>query len=254
MLRGWPTLTIDPLSPKKPRADRAVPRPVGQGLECGSCAAIAAAPQSANPLYLRALLDELRVFGAHEQLEVRIAYYLAAQTIPSCISGFSPATKKTTSRTGPTWFATRCGSCGRRVGSSPEQLLDLLGEDRQPLPSAWWSPLYLAAEQALVSRSGLIGFFHDYLRQAVAARYLPSEQERHGAHQRLAHSFPAQEIGARKIDELPWQLAEAKAYPKLYDLLTDLNFFVAAFATNKIIFGLTGRGRKPVTSKDGRWL
>ncbi|NIN98725.1 MAG: hypothetical protein GTO49_27885, partial [Anaerolineae bacterium] len=76
-----------------------------------------------------------------------------------------------------------------RRGLSEAELLDMLGSDGQPLPSAHWSPLHLAAEQSLVSRSGLIGFFHDYLREAVAHRYLPEEADRHAAHMQLAEYF-----------------------------------------------------------------
>ena len=36
---------------------------------------------------------------------------------------------------------------------------------------AVWSTLYLALEESLVSRFGRLGFFHDYLRQAVEREY-----------------------------------------------------------------------------------
>ncbi len=51
-----------------------------------------------------------------------------------------------------------------RRGLSETELLD---HDGQPLPRARWSSLFLGAEQSLTSRGGLIGFFHDYPRQAV---------------------------------------------------------------------------------------
>lgn len=38
--------------------------------------------QCGSPLFLRTLLEELRVFGSFEQLEARILGYLAAKTIP----------------------------------------------------------------------------------------------------------------------------------------------------------------------------
>ena len=120
-----------------------------------------------------------------------------------------------------------------RRGLSEAELLDLLGHDGIPLPRARWSPLHLAAEPSLVNRSGLIGFFHDYLRQAVEGRYLPTEKERREAHLRLASYFGRQELGARKIDELPWQLAQAEAWQALYDLLADLPFFDAAYQANE---------------------
>ena len=37
--------------------------------------AVASSEQAANPLFLRALLEELRVFGTHERLDERIDYY-----------------------------------------------------------------------------------------------------------------------------------------------------------------------------------
>ena len=43
----------------------------------------------------------------------------------------------------------------------------MLAENGEPLPRACWSPLFLAAEQSLTSRGGLIGFFHDYLRSLL---------------------------------------------------------------------------------------
>ena len=43
---------------------------------------IAAAPQTANPLFLRAMLEELRLFGVHERLDERLAHYLSAVSIP----------------------------------------------------------------------------------------------------------------------------------------------------------------------------
>jgi nephrocystin-3 len=42
---------------------------------------IAAASQTANPLYLRALLEELRLWGDHERLEKCIDGYLESGTI-----------------------------------------------------------------------------------------------------------------------------------------------------------------------------
>ena len=39
---------------------------------------IVSAPQTENPLYLRALLDELRVSARHETLDQRIDHYLSA--------------------------------------------------------------------------------------------------------------------------------------------------------------------------------
>src|SRR5207302_1058275 len=56
---------------------------------------------------------------------------------------------------------------------------------RDPLPQALWSPFYLAAEHALVNRGGLIGFAHQYFRDAVERRYLATESTQTTTHQDL---------------------------------------------------------------------
>jgi hypothetical protein len=43
---------------------------------------------------------------------------------------------------------------GARRGLQEGELLELLGHDDQPLPRLQWSPLYLAARQSMVGRSG----------------------------------------------------------------------------------------------------
>jgi tetratricopeptide (TPR) repeat protein len=120
-----------------------------------------------------------------------------------------------------------------RKGLSEAELMDLLGSDGKPLPRAIWSPLYLVAEQSLVSRSGLIGFFHDYFREAVRNRYLITEKQQNEMHLHLADYFNKQTLNPRKIDELPWQFASARAWQSLYDLLSDLDFFESTWRVNE---------------------
>ncbi|MBF8277206.1 MAG: tetratricopeptide 2 repeat protein [Candidatus Brocadiaceae bacterium] len=101
------------------------------------------------------------------------------------------------------------------------------------MPRAYWSPLYLAAEESLVSRSGLLNFFHDYLRKAVEDRYfhdtikkcLDTEKKRL-AHLRLADYFDKKELDARKVDELPWLLRQAEARDRLRACLLDIDQFL----------------------------
>jgi len=181
-------------------------------------------------LYLRALLDELRVFGIHEKLDDRIEHYLAAATIPGLY-------EKVLERYEADYERDRVALAqdamtllwAARRGLSEAELLDMLGTDQGPLPRAHWSPLYLAAESSLVSRSGLIGFAHDYIRQAVQDKYLPTEREQRSVHLQLVEYFEPRDLDSRKVDELPWQLAQTKSWQRLATLLADLPFFEAAW-------------------------
>jgi tetratricopeptide (TPR) repeat protein len=196
---------------------------------------IAEAPQSSNPLYLRTLLEELRLFGIHEKLNIQIDSYLEA---------ISPETlyEKILARYEQDYERDRKNLIqdtmqllwASRRGLSETELLDLLGsEEGLPLPSAYWSPLYLATEQSFTNRVGLLCYAHDYLRQAVENRYLSTESERISAHLHLANYFECRELSPRKIVELPWQFSKAGEWQRLASLLQDQSFFSATWETNE---------------------
>lgn len=229
--RGWPSIEVGPLEPGE-RKRLIVEYLAGftKTLSPDRVERIAAAPQAANPLFLRVLLEELRLWGDHLTLDAAIDHYLSATELDDLFGMILARYEKDYERERPSlvrdamtllWAARR--------GLTEAELLDLLGVGDEPLPAGHWSPLFLAAEQALVTRSGYVGFFHDYLRQAVQRRYLPGETEQRGVHLRLADYFADRELGTRKVDELPWQLAEAGAWDRLASLLGDLSFFGAAW-------------------------
>jgi tetratricopeptide (TPR) repeat protein len=195
---------------------------------------IAGTRQAENPLYLRVLLDELILFGSHERLDEYILHYLAAKTVVELYTLVLERYEQDyeRERLGLVKEAMSLLWAARR-GLSEVELLDMLGENKQPMPRAYWSPLYLAAEPELINRAGLIGFFHNFLRRAVEGRYLRDEQLKRSAHLRLADYFEGRESGMRRMEEQPWQLAQAKSWEKLFALLTNLDFFLAAWEVNE---------------------
>lgn len=170
---------------------------------------IANAEQSANPLYLRVLLDELRIFGIYEELDQRIDHYLIAKTpielyklvIERWESDFGKdENKKKTTLVADTltmFWSTR-------HGLNEAEMLDILGNKGNPLPRAKWSPFFLSMGDALVSKGGLLNFSHGHLKKAVEVKYLTSKEQQKKARFKLAGYFDRQETGARKADELPW--------------------------------------------------
>jgi len=232
--RGWPSLEIEPLefAERKLLIVKYLAQ-YSKALDPERVELLAGARQTSNPLFLRALLDEIRLWGDHDTLGPEIDRYLKAPSIDSLyeliLRRYDADYER--DRPGLTRDAFSLLWAARR-GLSETELLDLLGADGQPLPRAFWSPLFLAIESSLTSRSGLLGFFHDYLRQAVEHRYLPTQQARTAAHLRLADYFAPREISLRKVDELPRQLSQAAAWPRLADLLSKLPFLQAAWRIN----------------------
>jgi tetratricopeptide (TPR) repeat protein len=232
--REWRSFELPPLqTAERERLIADYLRQYAKALDRHQIEEIAAAPLAGNPLFLTALLEELRVWGVYETLPDQIRHYLASASVGDLFQRILARYEGDYDRDRPGLVRDALSAIwAARHGLSEVELRDLLGHDGDPLPAAYWSPLYVAAERSLVSRSGLLGFFHDYLREAVRERYLPTGQDRQSAHTRLADYFAARERNPRKIAELPWQLAQAQQWQRLAGVLADLPFLADAWNQN----------------------
>ena len=84
--RGWETLRVEPLTTDERRQmiEHYLAR-FAKKLDAQRLDRLAAAPAAANPLFLKILLDELRVTGTHEGLDDRLTEYLKAKDIPALL-------------------------------------------------------------------------------------------------------------------------------------------------------------------------
>ncbi len=233
--REWPSIEVKPLEDNERK--QLIRDYLGQyrkSLSKPRVEKIASAEQTRNPLFLRALLDELRLFGVHQHLDRAIEYYLSSEDAPSLYEKVLNRLERDYDRDWPGLVkdAMTCIWASRR-GLSEAEFLDLLGAGGERLPPAQWVHFHNAVERMLVNRGGLLGFAHDYIREAIDGKYLSDEKKRKTARLRLADYFAKQDLSPRKVDELPWQLAEAESWQGLYDLLADLEFFEAAWQKNQ---------------------
>jgi tetratricopeptide (TPR) repeat protein len=233
--RDWTLLEVEPLElgERRDLIDAYLSRFAKQ-LGADRIERIAQAPRAANPLFLRAILEELRVIGVHEQLDTQIDHYLAAASPVDLFGKILERFEQDYERGRPGLVADAMSLIwAARRGLAESELLDILGADGEPLPHAVWSPLYLASDQSFMERSGRIGFAHDFMRRAVQERYLATGERQHGAHLRLADYFDETRLSGRAIDELPWQLRRARAWDRLRDLLADPGFLERAWRTDR---------------------
>jgi tetratricopeptide (TPR) repeat protein len=231
--RGWPTLTVQPLDPpERRRLIGEYLRRAGRNLGEPRVERIAAAEQSANPLFLRTVLAEL-CLAPPELLDHRLQTFLAAPGPEALFTRMLERFEGDFERQRPglvgeamtlLWAARR--------GLSEEELLSMLGNVRtgEPLPVAQWTPLRLAAGHALVSFGGRFGFSHDAMRRAVVERYTPRPEQRKGPHWRLAAYFRSRGRTSRAVEESPFQLVLADGWEQLYRLLSDPEFIQAAWS------------------------
>ena len=202
----------------------------GKSLDGSRIEKIASSKQTSNPLFLRSLLDELIVFGFHENLDRAIDYYLSSKTIPELFERILKRVERDYEIEWPgiAEDALRAIWASRR-GLSEEELSDLLGVGDNPMPRSQLTELLAGIEAFLVRRAELLNFGHDYIRQAVLNRYLSSDDKRTNAHLKLADYFERERISQRSLDELPWHLAESGEWKRLHSLLGDPVFFGKAW-------------------------
>jgi tetratricopeptide (TPR) repeat protein len=209
---------------------------LGRQLAEPQLAQLLAAPQTANPLYLQVILEELRLFGDAFKLGQRLTYYLEAETIPAL---YQKVLARLEADYQPAAYPNLVNQAlsllwATRQGLSESELLTLLNQPQtEPLPQAIWSPLYLALSSALVNRAGFLNFFHDYLRQAVEQRYLSETDYKKAIHRQLADFFATLPLNSRQADELPYQLEQAGEKTRLQACISEIPMFLQLMRDDK---------------------
>ncbi|HEU4888653.1 MAG TPA: tetratricopeptide repeat protein, partial [Thermoanaerobaculia bacterium] len=241
---GWPTLTVQPLTVDERRQIIArVLREAGKVLDERHVVRLAEALPTANALFLRSVLEELRAFGVRERLEEMLECYLAPRETDRTPPALHDLFARILARYEEDYERERPRLVGdamalvwaSRRGLEESDLLALLGGGGDdPLPQAYWAPLYCAAEHSLIDRAGRITIAHHAMREAVRQRYLSTAQAQRAVHARLADHFEKREAGPRKVEELPWQLARAGEYRRLSRVLADLPFLEQAWKASRV--------------------
>jgi hypothetical protein len=164
-------------------------------------------PATANPLFLLVALEELRGFAPYERLNERIAAFpregdtvtaIFTQVIERLAEEFNHKLVET--------VLTLLASARR--GLSERELQELVAglDGADDL-----FPVLRQLRPYLLSRAGLIDFYHRNLFKAVRECYLPSEEQQRHAHGRLAEYFNAQDYWLESLEE---QQRRAKSLPR----------------------------------------
>ncbi len=189
-----------------------------KGLSAAQLRTIADDPKCSLPIFLRTVLEELRLSGSFENLDARIDHYLACRDTDDL---FRLVLERLEGDYGADAVRNVLTSLrAARHGLSETELIEITGIGRTAL-----STLLIALEYHLSQIDGLIAFSHEYLRRAVSRRYLSGDGSRREAHLRLARYFREQPLDERKADELPWQLREGKEWNGLMEAVSDIDMF-----------------------------
>jgi tetratricopeptide (TPR) repeat protein len=227
--RGWASLRVQPLTPdERHRLIADYLARFGKKLDAPRLERLAAAPAAANPLYLKILLDELRVTGTHERLDERLANDLSAPDTAALLRMVLARYERDYERDRKGLVSEALGLIwAARRGLTETELLRLLRPTDLPwLPLATWAPLRAALEEGLVDRGGILNFAHDFLGAAVEAAFVPDANAAKHLRLWLVDEFEAQPITTRSCDELPWLLRMAGERDRLRACLLDIGRFL----------------------------
>ncbi len=224
--RGWQTLGMQPLTEKEREA--VVVRYLSEyhkALSSEQVGRLAADAKCAHPLFLRTLLEELRIDSSHEQLESRIERYLRTtgtedlfqQVLERMEDDYS--TRSVREVMSLIW-------CSRQ-GLDETDLADITGIGRLKL-----STMLSGLDYHLVRKDGVLTFFHDYLRRAVGKRYLSSSDAQQEFWRRLAQYFEGMTIDARTALELLGALEHLGDREALERALAQIDRFAALWASD----------------------
>lgn len=184
-------------------------------------------PLSGNPLFLLTVLEELRVFGVHEQLERRLHALLspplgkAPDEAPTVDDVFEHVLARIEEDLGRGGVQSAMESIwASRGGLYQDELLAIAG-----IAPATWAAMANALDEALYESGGRIQFTHDYLRKAVEDRYGLTTQSRFRAvHHKLGDFFTKR---ARK-ENGEWDRTEQRA------MLDNVYHYVKANGLNEV--------------------
>jgi len=163
---------------------------------------------ASNPLFLRVVLDELRIDANHDTLATMLNDYLTSQGLVELFEKVIARCEKAYQQSHVREVLTLIYAA--RYGLSETELLDIINEGdekRAILPQRFLSAFVYGLGGYLADREGLYDFMHDALRLAVGNLYINSESERN-ARQKIAHYFSKVDVTQRQIDELPWHLVQ----------------------------------------------
>lgn len=174
------------------------------------------------PLFLKTILEELRVSAVNDVLDVRLDDYLKAAKMPDLYARILAQIEDECGKD----FVSQALSLiwASRAGLEEDEIIAIISQtQRMALGPAGlaWERLRNRLADNLRDSQGRVAFSHDYLRQAVEAVYLKSEDAKRRAHLTIADRFAAREADSRQAEEVPFQLREANAWEALEAFLVN---------------------------------
>lgn len=184
-----------------------------------------------HPLFLKTLLEELRLVGRHEELDAQIESYLASTGTEDLFQRVLERLEDDYSQRAVRDVMVLLSAS--RNGLDERELSEIGGLARLKVAT-----MMAGLDYHLVRKEGHLTFFHDYLRRAVEKRYLADESRKRSAHLQIAEYFQngvtasiarSRIVPLRMADELAYQLHVTGATTRLVECLSTMPVFLSLY-------------------------
>ena len=229
--RGWSELPVGELDPAESLglASDFLSQRYGKELSKQEIELLLANPMSKMPLWLTAVLEELRLFGDYASLGRYLELYTSTSSVEELFGRILERWERDYGGSHTNMVRDALTSLwGSRRGLSEVELRERLAATGPFVPLDW-TVFAAAAGAFLADRGGLIGLYHNQLRYAIERRYVADEYAKRAVHHELAADSARWPDGVRRRSELPWQLQQAREFSNLRALLCERDFIVAAW-------------------------
>ena len=220
----WLRMDLEPLCEQQSRdfIERYL-KTYRKSLTPAQAARILAHPLSGRPLWLITLLEELRLFGVHEELEARLETLLsdplgkAEGEAPTIDDLYEHVLARIEVDIDEDYEVAAFKALWASYdGLARSELLELTG-----MPPAKWAEIQNALDENLFESRGQITFANDFIRKAVKDRHLPTEEDQRAAHRWLGEWFETREVTLDVAQERVHQWRQAGDKDRLRACLLD---------------------------------
>jgi len=187
---------------------------------------ISADYKSGHPLFLKTVIEELRLVGRHEDLDAKIKKYLEATGTEDLFQRVLERFEDDYSQQAVREVMTLLNAS--RSGLDERELSEISGIARLTIAT-----MMAGLDYHLVRKEGRLTFFHDYLRRAVEMRYVRDAQRRRAAHEQLAAYFEQAPHTLRATRELLHALEMLGDHERLARVLSQIERFIELWKTEK---------------------
>lgn len=226
--RGWERVSLEPLTEMEREA--IIIRYLNEyhkSLSIEQSKRMASDAKCSSPLFLRTMLEEMRLGGSHKHLDAIIGRYLGAKNTDELFQLVLERLEEDFgSRTVRELMSLIWAS---RDGLTHRELSELM-----PVTSMRLSEALLALDYHLQRNAGLLTFFHEYLRHAVEARYLDDDEKKTRCHVTIAEYMGQQPATERHASEEAWQWRRANNWDRLTQCIFKKEIFLVLSGESKM--------------------